>query len=561
MGTTTSNAYEVKPWLQHYPDSVPHEINPDEYDNMLEFLRAGFTQYKNNIAFENLGKGMTYQEVDHLSRDFAAWLQFKGFKKGDRIAVQMPNLLQFPVVVFGALRAGLTVVNTNPLYTPKEMRHQFRDSGAKGIVILSNFASQLDEVIKDTNIETVIVTDIGDLIGGLKGAIVNFVVKRVRKMVPKYSLPGHIRLKAALKEGRSKVYEPPQIDSSDLAFLQYTGGTTGVSKGACLSHRNILSNMMQIFAWIKPQMSEPGKEVIITALPMYHIFALTVNCLAFFGQGGRNVLITNPRDIPGFIKELKKHKFTVFTGVNTLFNALLNHPDIEGVDFSNLKLSLGGGMAVQDVVARKWEERTGCYLAEAYGLSEASPGVTANPLDGNHRIGYIGVPIPSTMVLLVDDDGKPVAQGEPGEVFVKGPQVMSGYWQKDEENKKVFKDGWLCTGDIGIMTEDGFFKIVDRKKEMILVSGFNVFPNEVEGAIAEHDKVLEVGVIGIPHPKSGEVVKACVVKKDESLTKEEVIAWCKERLTGYKVPKEVEFRDELPKSNVGKILRRKLKES
>ncbi len=561
MDSATISTYMEKPWLQHYPESVPQEINPDQYENMLEFLRMGFDEFKTNIAFENLGKGITYQEVDHLSRDFAAWLQFQGFKKGDRIAVQMPNLLQFPVVVFGALRAGMVVVNTNPLYTPKEMRHQFCDSGAKAIVILSNFASQLDEIIADTKIEKVIVTEIGDLLGGLKGAIVNFVVKNIKKMVPKYALPGHIKLKNALREGRSKIYEKPVIDNNDLAFLQYTGGTTGVSKGACLSHRNILSNMMQIFAWIQPRMGEKGKEVIITALPMYHIFALTVNCLAFFGQGGRNVLITNPRDLSGFIKELKKHPFTVFTGVNTLFNALLNHPEFKKVDFSHLKMSLGGGMAVQDVVARKWEEATNCYLSEAYGLSEASPGVTANPLDGNHRIGYIGVPIPSTMIMLADDDGNPVPQGEPGEIFVKGPQVMSGYWEKKEENEKVFKNGWLCTGDIGIMTEDGFFKIVDRKKEMILVSGFNVFPNEIEGVIAELDKVLEVGVIGIPHPKSGEVVKACIVKKDPSLTKEEVISWCKEHLTGYKVPKEIEFRDELPKSNVGKILRRKLKEA
>ncbi|MCL4103781.1 UNVERIFIED_CONTAM: hypothetical protein GTU68_029098 [Idotea baltica] len=544
----SKTTYGDKPWLQHYPASVPHQVNPDEYDNLLEFLKYGFQKYKTQTAFENMGKGMTYQEVDHLSRDFAAWLQFKGFKKGDRIAVQMPNLLQFPVVVFGALRAGMTVVNTNPLYTPKEMRHQFKDSGAKAIVILSNFASQLDEIIADTQIETVIVTDIGDL-----------VVKRIKKMVPKYSLPGHLRLKNVLREGRSKVYEKPVVKNTDVAFLQYTGGTTGVSKGASLSHRNILSNMMQIFAWIKPRMSSDGTEVIITALPMYHIFALTVNCMAFFGQGGKNILITNPRDIPGFIKELKKHKFTVITGVNTLFNALLNNTEFKGVDFSNLKLSLGGGMAVQDVVARKWEEVTDCYLAEAYGLSEASPGLTANPLDGTHRIGYIGVPLPSTEITLADDDGNPVPVGSPGELFAKGPQVMSGYWEKKEENDKVFHDGWLKTGDIAIMTEDGFFKIVDRKKEMILVSGFNVFPNEVEGAIAEHAKVLEVGVIGVPHPKSGEAVKACVVKKDDSLTKEEVIAWCKERLTGYKVPKEVEFWDELPKSNVGKILRRKLK--
>ncbi len=556
----TNNPYESRPWHQFY-GNVPHEIDPEKYGTMIDYLRHCFDQFKTNVAFENLGKTITFQELDHLSRDFAAWLQHNGLKQGDRIAIQMPNLLQFPIALFGAIRAGLIVVNTNPLYTPEEMRHQFKDSGAKAIVILSNFADKLEQIIGETDIETVIVTDIGDRLGTLKGSIVNFVVKRIRKMVPKYRLPGHLRFNEVLRAGRGKVYEKPKVDINDTGFLQYTGGTTGVSKGACLSHRNIMANMMQIFAWIQPVMQEGNKETIITALPLYHIFALTVNCMAFFGVGGHNVLITNPRDIPGFVKELKKHKFTVFTGVNTLFNALLNNKDFASVDFSHLRLSMGGGMAVQDVVARRWQETTDAVLIEAYGLTEASPGLSANPLTGTHRIGYIGVPIPSTQLLIGDDDGKPVPVGERGEILAKGPQVMSGYWQKDEENKKVFVDGWLRTGDIAFMTEDGFFKIVDRKKEMILVSGFNVFPNEVEFVIAEHPKVLEVGVIGAPHAKSGEVVKACVVKKDDSLTEEEVIEWCRKKLTGYKVPKYVEFHAELPKSNVGKILRRKLKEA
>lgn len=554
------NAYLARPWHQFY-DTVPHEINPDHYGTMIDYLRHCFDQFKNKVAFECMGKTMSYQELDHLSRDFAAWLQQQGLKKGDRIAIQMPNMLQFPIALFGAIRAGLIVVNTNPLYTQEEMAHQFKDSGAKAIVILSNFADKLEAIIGQTDIKTVIVTDIGDRLGGLKGAIVNFVVKRIRKMVPRYSLPGHIKFNEVLRQGRGKMYEKPEVDINDIGFLQYTGGTTGVSKGACLSHRNIMSNMMQIFAWIKPVMKEDGQEVIITALPLYHIFALTVNCMAFFGVGGHNVLITNPRDIPGFVKELKKHRFTVFTGVNTLFNALLNNEDFQKLDFSSVRLSMGGGMAVQDVVARRWKETTQATLIEAYGLTEASPGLTANPLTGTHRIGYIGVPIPSTEIIIGDDDGNPVAVGERGEILARGPQVMSGYWQKDEENKKVFVNGWLRTGDIAFMTEDGFFKIVDRKKEMILVSGFNVFPNEVEFVIAEHPKVLEVGVIGAPHAKSGEVVKACVVRKDDSLTEAEVIEWCRKKLTGYKVPKYVEFHEELPKSNVGKILRRKLKEA
>lgn len=557
---STENPYLSRIWQQHYPENVPHEIDPDKYENLLEYLKMGFQDYKQQVAFECMGKTLTYQEVDHLSRDFAAWLQHNGFQKGDRLAIQLPNVLQFPVVMFGALRAGLVVVNTNPLYTPKEMEHQFKDSGAKGIVILANFAANLELILPETGIQKVIVTEIGDMLGAVKGGIVNFVVKTVKKMVPRYQIPGHLKLKNVLRKGRALLYEKPKVDINDIGFLQYTGGTTGLSKGASLSHRNILANMQQIFAWVSPFTAEGKTEVIITALPLYHIFALTVNCMAFFGKGGHNVLITNPRDIPGFIKELKKHPFTVFTGVNTLFNGLLNHPEFKKVDFTHLSLCLGGGMAVQDVVARKWERVTGCFLAEAYGLSETSPGLTANPLGGNHRIGTIGVPLPNTDIMIADDDGNPIEQGKPGEILAKGPQVMSGYWQKAEENEKVFVDGWLRTGDIGIMSEDGFFRIVDRKKEMILVSGFNVYPNEVEGVIAEHPDVIEVGVIGIPSEKSGEIVKACVVKRGNSLTEQEVIAFCKERLTGYKVPKIVEFRDELPKSNVGKILRRKLKD-
>ncbi|MEM0999791.1 MAG: AMP-binding protein [Bacteroidota bacterium] len=556
-----ANTAPAYPWLQHYPQGVPTTIDPDKYHSVLDLLESGFRDYADRVAFYNMGKTITYRELEVQSRNFAAWLQAKGLKKGDRIAIQMPNLLQFPVVMFGALRAGLIVVNTNPLYTPREMEHQFRDSGAVAIVILANFADKLDQVIAKTNIKTVIVSQIGDMLGGMKGAIVNFVVKRVRKMVPNYSLPGHHKLKQVLNEAGGYTYSRPEVSNQDLAFLQYTGGTTGLSKGASLTHRNILANMEQIFAWVSP-LTDGGKtaEIIITALPLYHIFALTVNCLAFFSVGGKNVLITNPRDIPGFIKELRKHKFSVFTGINTLFAALMNHAEFSSIDFRSLKLSLGGGMALQDVVVRRWEKLTQSRLAEAYGLSEASPGVTANPLTDAARIGTVGVPLPSTEVIVATEAGEPLPAGERGELLVNGPQVMQGYWHKPEENEKVFVNGYLRTGDIAIMSEDGFFKIVDRKKEMILVSGFNVFPNEVEGVIVENPKVLEVGVTAAPHEKSGECVAAYIVKKDPSLTREEIVAFCRERLTGYKVPKVVEFREELPKSNVGKILRRKLRE-
>lgn len=559
MNSTSSQA--AYPWLAHYPDGVAATINPDQYSSLLDLFEQGFKNFSDRPAFVNMGKTITYRELEDQSRNFAAWLQSLGLEKGDRIAIQMPNLLQFPVVMFGALRAGLIVVNTNPLYTPREMEHQFRDSGAKAIVILANFADKLEEVLPKTQIKHVIVSKIGDMLGA-KGAIVNFVVKRIKKMVPKYNLPGHHKLPAVLSKGKSMKYTRPELQNQEIAYLQYTGGTTGLSKGASLSHRNVISNMEQISAWVSPLTGEDGQakkaEVIITALPLYHIFALTVNCLAFFREGGKNILITNPRDIPGFVKEIKKHPFTVFTGLNTLFVALMNNPDFKDVDFSHLKLSLGGGMALQDAVVRRWEEMTKSRLAEAYGLSEASPGVTANPLTDKARMGTVGVPLPSTEVIIGDEQGNPLPPGERGELLVKGPQVMAGYWEKTVENENVFVNGYLRTGDIAIMEDDGFFKIVDRKKEMILVSGFNVFPNEVEGVIIEHPKVLEVGVTAIPHEKSGEAVAAFIVKKDESLTEEELVAFCREKLTGYKIPRRVEFRKELPKTNVGKILRRKL---
>ncbi|MDX2002666.1 MAG: AMP-binding protein [Chitinophagales bacterium] len=547
-------------WLKNYPSYVAADIDPDRYGNILELLEESFKKYADLPAFEHMGKILTYREIDQLSRDFAAYLQQElKLKKGDRVAVQMPNLLQFPVAMFGIIRAGLIVVNTNPLYTPREMKHQFNDAGVSAIIVLENFASQLQEILSETPIKHVIITSVGDLLGGVKGTIVNLVVKYVKKMVPAYSLPGAISFKSAMAKGKSLNYQKPTIANSEVAFLQYTGGTTGLSKGASLTHRNIIANMEQLFAWVGNYFEE-GKEVIITALPLYHIFALTANCLAIFKCGGKNVLITNPRDMPVFLKELKKHQMTVFTGVNTLFVGLMNQPSFKEVDFSKLKLSLGGGMAVQDAAAIRWKEVTGCNLVEAYGLSETSPGLVANPIDGNHRMGYIGLPLPSTLIMIADDEGNEVPLGERGEIWAKGPQVMPGYWQQPTETANVFHDGWFKTGDIGVMDEDGFLKIVDRKKEMILVSGFNVYPNEVENAIALHPKVLEVGVIGVPDEKTTEAVKAFVVKKDESLTEEELIAFCKENITAYKCPKHVEFRKELPKSNVGKILRRLLKE-
>lgn len=549
------------PWLKNYPDSVPQEIDPHHYASLVDLFEECFQKYSDLPAFECMGKVISYRELDKLSLDFAAYLQQElHLKKGDRIAVQMPNLLQYPVVAFGALRAGLVVVNTNPLYTAREMEHQFKDSGAKAIVILANFASNLEKIIHNTAIKSVMITEIGDMLGGLKGGVVNFVVKNVKKMVPSYHLPQGIKFKDSLKKGAKLKLNKPTMEGKDTACLQYTGGTTGVSKGAVLTHTNLVANVEQMCVWTKVKLNE-REEVVITALPLYHIYAFTVNCLAMFKFGSKNVLITNPRDQKAFIKELKKHPFTVLTGVNTLYNALLNNPEFAKLDFSHFKVASAGGMAVQQVVAEKCRQITGVSISEGYGLTETSPVLTSNLIEGDIKTGFIGVPLPSTQLMIADDNEQEVPIGEPGEIYAKGPQVMSGYWQKEEESRNVFsKDGWFKTGDIGVMEADGYVKIVDRKKEMINVSGFNVYPNEIENVVAAHPKVLEVGAIGVPDDKSTEIVKVCVVKKDPSLTAEELKAYCKENMTAYKVPKIIEFRDELPKSNVGKILRRLLKE-
>ena len=549
------------PWFKHYPDGIPHEINPDQYSSILELLDESFEKYNDATAYENMGKAISFTETKELALKFATFLQQElKLEKGDRIAIQSPNLLQYPVAMFGALMAGLTVVNTNPLYTPPEVKHQLNDSGAKAIVILANFAFNLEKVLHETNVEHVIVTEIGDLIGGFKGTLTNFVVKHVKKMVPAYDIKNTIKFNDALNNGAKLTFKNVEVSGEDIAFLQYTGGTTGVSKGAMLTHRNVIANMLQVNEWIGISLNEK-EETVITALPLYHIFALTINCLIMFKMGAKNVLITNPRDMDGFVKELSKHKFSVMTGVNTLYNGLLNHPKFSSLDFSNLKNSVGGGMAVQKVVSEKWKEVTGTPIIEGYGLTETSPVLTTNPADGNERIGTIGLPVPSTEIILLDDDHKEVAVGEPGEICAKGPQVMKGYYQRQEATDEVFFDGWFKTGDIGVIDEDGFIKIVDRKKEMVLVSGFNVYPNDVENCLASHPKVLEVGVIGVPDAKSNEAVKVFIVKKDDSLTEEEIKAYCKENLTGYKRPKHIEFINELPKSNVGKILRRILKEN
>lgn len=543
-------------WLNQYPKEVNPEINPDRYASVLEFYEDCIKKYKDLPGYVNMGKSLTFDEVDQQATHFAAYLQNKtNLKPGDRIALQMPNLLQYPVALFGAIKAGLIIVNTNPLYTEREMEHQFKDSGAKAIVILSNFASKLQEIKNNTSIETVIVTDIGDMLGGLKGMIVNFVVKFIKKMVPAYDLPDAIKFKKVLKEGSELTWKRPDVKSSDVCFLQYTGGTTGVSKGAMLTNRNIIANMEQIYEWFKPVLDD-RKETVITPLPLYHIFALTANLLAMLKYGARNILITNPKDMKAFIKDLKKYDFTLMTGVNTLFNGLLNQEDFKTVNFSHLKLAVGGGMAVQRAVAEKWEKVTGTKLSEGYGLTETSPVLCVNPVDGRIRLGSIGLPVPSTEIKIVDDNGNEVGVDQPGEIWAKGPQVMAGYWQRPDETAKVMEGDFLKTGDVGTIDKDGFFRIVDRKKEMVLVSGFNVYPNEVEEVIAMHPKVLEVGVKGVPDEKTTEAVKAFIVKKDPSLKEEEIIEHCKKYLTSYKIPKHIAFRDSLPKSNVGKILRR-----
>ncbi len=549
------------PWLRFYPEGVPYEINPDAYPSLIGLIEEGCQRFRDQPAYACMGKKITFGELDTLSKNFASFLQNDlGLKKGDRLAIQMPNLLQYPVAMFGALRAGLVVVNTNPLYTPREMQHQFKDSGATAIVILANFGSNLEKILAQTDIKHVIVTQIGDMLGFPKKLIVNAVVKYVKKMVPAFSLPGAVSFNDALSKGSSQPMKPVSVTGQDMAFIQYTGGTTGVSKGAMLTHRNIISNVEAQDAWMKPATVEGKCEVLVAALPLYHVYALTVNALAALKSGAMNLLITNPRDLNAFIDDLKKYEITTMTGVNTLYNGLLNHPRIKEVDFSHLKITSAGGMALQTAVAERWEALTGCKPAEGYGLSETSPVLSSNPVDGNARIGTIGIPWPSTQLKLMKDDGTEAALGEPGEIWARGPQVFKGYYNRPDETAKVMEGDWFKTGDIGVVDADGYFRIVDRKKDMILVSGFNVYPNEIEDVVAKCPGVLEVACIGVPDARSNEVVKVFVVKKDESLTVDQIKAYCRENLTAYKVPKQIEFRTELPKSNVGKILRRPLRE-
>ncbi|MCU8092214.1 long-chain-fatty-acid--CoA ligase FadD [Shewanella sp. SM20] len=550
-----------QPWINHLPEDVPAEINVEQYSSLVDMFETAVAKYEDQPAFINMGATLTYRKLEERSRAFAAYLQNElKLEKGDRVALMMPNLLQYPIALFGVLRAGMVVVNVNPLYTPRELKHQLIDSGAKAIVVVSNFARTLEEVVEQTPVESVIITSLGDQLSAPKRTLVNFVVKYIKKLVPKYDLPHALSMRDTLSTGRRMQYIKPEVTNDDLAFLQYTGGTTGVSKGAMLTHGNIVANVLQADGAYSPALND-GSEFVVTALPLYHIFALTVNCLLFLHKGSQNLLITNPRDIPGFVAELKKYPFTALTGVNTLFNALVNSDDFSLLDFSRLKLSIGGGMAVQKAVADKWQTITKTRLLEGYGLTEASPLLTCCPYNLDGYNGSIGFPAPSTLIQIRNDDGKVLAQGETGELFGKGPQVMKGYWQRPEETAKVIDtDGWLATGDIGYMDEKGFFYIVDRKKDMILVSGFNVFPNEVEEVVALHPKVIEVAAVGVPNDASGELVKVFVVAKDKSLTAEDIIKHCRIHLTGYKVPKLVEFRDELPKTNVGKILRRELRD-
>lgn len=548
-----------KPWLSQYPAGIPANIDIDKYENMVDFLEESMQKYADLPAYECMGKRLTYKEVDKLSSQFGAYLHSRGLQPKDKIALMMPNLLQFPIALFGCFKAGLTVVNTNPLYTPREMKHQFTDSDVKAIIIADNFAANLEKIISETEINTIILTSIGEMLGTIKGGLVNFVVKRVKGMVPKYNLPNTVTFTEALNTGKKFKINEFENCADDVIVHQYTGGTTGVAKGAMLTNKNLLANMLQIKAWLGNGIEE-GKEVVLTPLPLYHIFAFTVNCMAMMSYGALNVLVTNPRDMKKLVGEFKKNKVSIFTGVNTLFNAMTNNTDFQKLDFSSLKIVVGGGMAVQTAVAQKWKAITGVTLSEGYGMTEASPVVTTNPIDGSARLGSIGLPIPSTDVRIVDEGGNILEAGGIGELQVKGPQVMKGYYNKFKETEDTIKDGWLLTGDIASMDPDGYFRIVDRKKDMILVSGFNVYPNEIEDVICAHPKVLECAAIGLPSEKSGEVVKVFVVKQDKSLTKDELIAYCRENMTGYKIPKEVDFRDELPKSNVGKILRRILKE-
>lgn len=554
---------QMYPWLQHYPASIPFQINPDRYESLVNFLEEALEKYKDLPMFENMGKILTYEEVNQLTQAFAAYLQnYTDLQAGDHIGIQLPNILQYPIAMLGALRAGLVIVNINPLYTAYELEQQLKDASVKGIVILSNFAHNLTAIIQNTNIKTVIITQLGDLLGTVRGYFTNFAVKHIKKLVPDYKFPSDLQVinfNKTLSLGNKTNFNRITPPNSQAAFLQYTGGTTGVSKGVVLTHKHLIANIQQMFSFMKLKLVE-AKEIVITPLPLYHIFALTVNLLGTIQLGAKNVLITNPRDINSFIKELRKHRFTFISGVNTLYNALLAHPKFITIDFSSLKISVAGGVALQDSVAENWEKTTGTPLIEGYGLTEASPCISSNLPNGSHRRGTIGIPLPSTLIKIVDDQYQDVLPEQPGQLLVKGPQVMETYWNNPEETKQIFWEGWLQTGDIVTMSNDGYIKILDRKKEMINVSGFNVYPNEIENLVQMHPKVLEVAAVGTWEEDGKEVVKLFVVKKDPSLTVEELTTYCRKLMTNYKVPRYIEFRDKLPKSNVGKVLRRILQE-
>ncbi len=553
-----------KIWLKSYPPGVPAEIDPSQYRSLVHLLEEAFQKFAGRNAYVCMDKFLTYAELDAYSKQLGAWLQSCGLKKGARVAIMMPNVLQYPIAIAAILRAGFTVVNVNPLYTPRELEHQLKDSGSEAIIILENFATTLEQVLSKTAVKHIIVANMGEMLGGVKGMLVNFVVRNVKKMVPAFSLPNAVRFKAALAQGARMKLTPVELGQADVAFLQYTGGTTGVSKGATLTHRNIIANVLQSEAWSTPALVKApviDPLTIVCALPLYHIFALTACAMWGTRVGALNILIPNPRDIGGFIKEMAKYKINMLPAVNTLYNALLNHPDFAKLDFSQLKISNGGGMAVQQTVNDKWKKATGSCIIEGYGLSETSPVATCNRADMTVFSATIGLPVPSTEIAILDDDGHPVALGQPGEIAIRGPQVMAGYWNRPDETAKVMTpDGFFKSGDVGVMDENGYVKIVDRKKDMILVSGFNVYPNELEGVIAAHPGVLECACVGVPDEYSGEAVKVFVVRKDPTLTAEQLMAYCKEQFTGYKKPKYIEFRDELPKTNVGKILRRVLRD-
>jgi long-chain acyl-CoA synthetase len=553
-----------RPWLAAYPEGVPTDVDPSQYASLVQLMEESFVKFAGRSAYSFMGKELTFGETDSLSRAFAAYLQGLGLAKGDRVAIMMPNVPQYPVAVAAVLRAGFVVVNVNPLYTPRELEHQLKDSGSKAIIIIENFAATLQQCIAATPVQHVVLAAMGDLLGGLKGAIVNYVVRKVKKMVPAYSLPGAVRFNDAIAQGSRSTARKPEIKPDDVAVLQYTGGTTGVSKGAVLLHRNIVANVLQSEAWNQPMMGKvPANEqaTAVCALPLYHIFAFTVGMMLSLRTGGKLILIPNPRDLPGVLKELSQHKFHSFPAVNTLFNGLANHPDFNKVDWSNLKVSVGGGMAVQSAVAKLWLQKTGCPICEGYGLSETSPSASCNPVTSTEFTGTIGVPLPSTLMKVIDEEGKEVPQGERGEIAIKGPQVMAGYWQRPDETAKVMTaDSYFKSGDIGVMDARGYFAIVDRKKDMVLVSGFNVYPNEVEDVVAMLPGVAECAVVGVPDEKTGEAVKLVIVKKDDTLTEDKVREYCRANLTGYKQPRVIEFRKDLPKTPVGKILRRELRD-